>query len=149
MLETGKLVEVEKNFVRKNGEIFRVSISSSLLRGERAAAVIVAKDISKRIEDEEKLREYAAQLEQNNCEFEELMNSYVQKVEDLKISQTELTKANNFTNNVMDSMVDFVVVVDMDLTIRRVNQATLKLNGYRGTGTHRAFDKYAGCRPTL
>ncbi len=130
MLETGKLVEVEKDFVRKNGETFRVSISSSLLRGERAAAVIVAKDISKRIEDERKLREYAAQLEQSNREFEELMNSYKQKVEDLKISQSELTKAHNFTNNIMNSMVDFVVVVDMDLTISRVNPATLKLNGY-------------------
>ncbi|CAN5873252.1 hypothetical protein BH20ACI4_BH20ACI4_12370 [soil metagenome] len=130
MLESGKLVEVEKDFVRKNGETFRVSISSSLLRGERAAAVIVAKDISKRIADEVKLREYAAQLEHNNFEYEVLMNSFEQKVEDLKTSQAELTKANNFTNNIMDSMVDFVIVVDMDLTIRRVNKATLKLNGY-------------------
>ncbi|MEO6589721.1 MAG: PAS domain S-box protein [Pyrinomonadaceae bacterium] len=130
MLESGKLVEVEKDFVRKNGESFRVSISSSLLRGERAASVIVAKDITKRIEDEEKLREYADQLEQNNYEFEELMNSYAQKVEDLNASQIELTNAHSFTNNVLDSMVDFVVVVDMDLTIRRVNKATLRLNGF-------------------
>lgn len=130
MLETGKLVEIEKDFVRKNGETLRVSISSSVLRGERSSAVIVAKDISKRIEDERKLREYAAQLERSNREYEELMNSYKKMVEDLKVSQAELTKAHNFTNNIMDSMVDFVVVVDMDLTIRRVNRAALKLNGY-------------------
>lgn len=131
MLETGKLVDVEKDFVRKTGESFKVSISASLLRGERAAAVIVAKDISKRIEDEEKLREYAEQLEQNNDEYEELMNSYEQRVADLKISQSELTKAHNFTNNIMNSMVDFLVVVDMDLNITLVNPAALKLNGYK------------------
>ncbi len=131
MLESGKLVEVEKDFVRKNGETLRASISSSLLRGQHGgASVIVAKDISKRIEDEAKLREYAARLEQTNFEFEKLMNSYAQNVEELKISQAELTNAHNFTNNVLDSMVDFVVVVDMDLTIRRVNKATLTLNGF-------------------
>jgi len=130
MLETGKLTEIEKDFLNKKGEKISVSISSSVLRGNRASAVIVAKDISKRIDDEQKLREYAAELEENNREFEELMNSYEQKVEDLKLSQSELTKAHNFTSNIMDSMVDFVVVVDMDLTMRRVNPATLKLNGY-------------------
>ena len=71
MLETGKLVEIEKDFVRCNGEKVRVSISSSLLRGKHAAAVIVAKDISKRIEDEQKLRQYAAKLEQSNRELQD------------------------------------------------------------------------------
>ncbi len=71
MLETGKLVEIEKDFVRRNGEQVRVSISSSLLRGKHAAAVIVAKDISKRIEDEQKLRQYAAKLEQSNRELQD------------------------------------------------------------------------------
>ena len=71
MLETGKLVEIEKDFVRCNGEQVRVSISSSLLRGKHAAAVIVAKDISKRIEDEQKLRQYAAKLEQSNRELQD------------------------------------------------------------------------------
>ena len=71
MLETGKLVEIEKDFVRRSGEQVRVSISSSLLRGKHAAAVIVAKDISKRIEDEQKLRQYAAKLEQSNRELQD------------------------------------------------------------------------------
>lgn len=50
--------------------------------------------------------------------------------EKLEESRKELAVAKSYTENIMDSMVDFVVVVDMDLTIRRVNPATLKLNGY-------------------
>lgn len=51
--------------------------------------------------------------------------------EKLEQSRSELAVAKSYAENIMDSMVDFVVVVDMDLTIRRVNPATLKLNGYR------------------
>lgn len=49
----------------------------------------------------------------------------------LEQSRSELAAAKSYTENIMDSMVDFVVVVNMDLTIKRVNPATLKLNGYR------------------
>lgn len=130
MLETKKLVEIEKEFVSKKGKKLTVLLSISILQGHSAAAVIVAKDISKRLEDEQKLQQYAAELEEKNKELENLTNSYKQVAENLKQSQKELIAANNFTNNIMDSMVDFVVVVDMDLTIRRVNPAALKLNGY-------------------
>lgn len=51
--------------------------------------------------------------------------------EQLEQSRNELAAAKSYAENIMDSMVDFVVVVNMDLTIRRVNPATLKLNGYR------------------
>lgn len=51
--------------------------------------------------------------------------------EKLEQSRSELAVAKSYAENIMDSMVDFVVVVNMDLTIRRVNPATLKLSGYR------------------
>lgn len=71
MVEKGKLSEIEKIFVRKNGQTFKVSISCSILQGQSStASVIVAKDISKRIEDEEKIRRYASKLEQSNRELE-------------------------------------------------------------------------------
>ena len=71
MTKTRKLFEIEKDFVRKNGEKFKVSISSSILQGRSAAAVIVAKDISNRIADEKILKQYTDKLEQSNKELED------------------------------------------------------------------------------
>ncbi len=71
MLKFKKLLEIEKDFVCRNGKKIRVSVSSSVLQGQRAAAVVVAKDISKRLEDERKLRRYATKLEQSNRELED------------------------------------------------------------------------------
>ncbi|MEK7724769.1 MAG: PAS domain S-box protein [Acidobacteriota bacterium] len=130
MLNNRELIEIEKEMVRKNGKKIPVLISSAILNGRRAAAVVVAKDITKLKKDESKLKNYAVELEISNQEYESLTNSYKKIAQDLRESEIELIKANNFTNNIMDSMVDFVVVVGLDLVIKRVNPAALKLNGY-------------------
>lgn len=126
-----KLLGIEKDFVCKNGNVLKVSISSSVLKNYQQGAVIVAKDITKRIEDEQELRRYAADLEQRNREYEALNKSFKKTLDDLHVSQAELISTNNFTNLIMDSMVDFVVVLDMDLNIKRVNPAALRINGYQ------------------
>ncbi len=130
MIRESNLVEIEKDLITKNGETFRCSISSSLLKDYKTSAVIVAVDITQRIEDERRLRKYAAKLEQSNREFEELTNSYRKMVEDLGKSRTELTRAHDFTENMLNSMMDFVVVLDMDFNVTRINPSALKLNGY-------------------
>lgn len=71
MLNNRELIEVEKEFVRKNGEKFNVLISSSLIHGKKAAAVVVAKDITKLKKDEQRLKEYTNKLQQSNRELED------------------------------------------------------------------------------
>lgn len=71
LLEFKKLLEVEKDFFSKDGEKISVSVSASVLHGKKTAAVVVAKDISKRLEDDRKLRQYATKLEQSNRELED------------------------------------------------------------------------------
>lgn len=71
LLEFKKLLEVEKDFFSKDGEKISVSVSASVLQGKKTAAVVVAKDISKRLEDDRKLRQYATKLEQSNRELED------------------------------------------------------------------------------
>ncbi|HRH42491.1 MAG TPA: ATP-binding protein [Pyrinomonadaceae bacterium] len=66
-----KLVEIEKDFVRRNGNKFRCSVSASILKDFDTAAVIVAKDISQRIEDERRLKANSKQLEQSNRELQD------------------------------------------------------------------------------
>jgi two-component system sensor kinase FixL len=126
-----KLVQIEKEFVRKNGETFIGTVSTSILKNFETAAVVVVKDISKLKEDERKLQVSVAELEKSKCEYEELTDLYKQINEELRTKQVEVDLAHNFTNKIMDSMVDFVVVVGMDLIIQRVNPAALKLNGYQ------------------
>ncbi len=130
MIKEKRLAEIEKDLYTKDGENFRCAVSSSLLKNHKTAAVIVAVDISRRIKDERKLKNYARRLEQSNREFKELASSYKEIVENLEESQNELTLVNKFTENVIDSMLDFLVVLDMDFNIVRVNPAALKLNGY-------------------
>lgn len=99
-------------------------------KGERVKWFGVLTDITSQKQTEQKLRESTIELEYSNREYGELNESFKKALEDLQMSQAELLAAHDSTNLIMDSMVDFVIVVDMDLTMRRVNPATLKLCGY-------------------
>ncbi len=46
-------------------------------------------------------------------------------------SRKELEKAKGYTDNIIKSMIDPLIVVNPDATIRTVNQATLELLGYK------------------
>jgi PAS domain S-box-containing protein len=63
-------------------------------------------------------------------EIGDLSRSFNKMVGDLKRSRADLAAAKIFTDKILESMVDFVVVTDMNLTITKVNQAALKINGY-------------------
>lgn len=93
--------------------------------------LINSRDVTQRKRDELQLKIYTARLEQGNHEFEKLTNSYRLTAENLEKSRAELIAANNFIMNVMDSMVDFVVVTDMNLRMQRINSATMQLSGYK------------------
>ncbi len=65
------IIEVEKDLFKRNGQKLRCSISTSLLNNFETVVLIVAKDISQRIEDEQKLKEYSKRLEQSNRELQD------------------------------------------------------------------------------
>ncbi len=116
MLKFKKLLEVEKDFVRKNGEKFKVELSCSILQGKTSAAVMVAKDISKRLEDEMQLRLYAKKLEQSNRELEDF--AYVAS-HDL---QEPLRKVQAFGDRLQRKCADSLSVEGNDY-VRRMRDA--------------------------
>lgn len=64
-------------------------------------------------------------------ELEELGNSFSQMTENLKNSLNETTNAKNFSNNIIESMVDMLIVLNPDLTIKTVNIALLHILNYQ------------------
>lgn len=63
-------------------------------------------------------------------ELESLARSFNLMIETLQKAQKELLGAKTFTENVIESMVDVLVVINPDGTIMTLNQAVLKLLGY-------------------
>ena len=94
----------------------------------------VANRIGKLKEASEKIGrgQLEAQIEiETNDELGDLARSFNKMAGDLKTSRADLFAAKNFTEKILHSMVDFVVVTDMDLTIKQVNEAALRINGYK------------------
>lgn len=63
-------------------------------------------------------------------EIGELAESFNQMTLDLKTYQEQLIHAKEYINNIIKSMIDTLIVVNHDNTIRTVNQAALKLLRY-------------------
>ncbi len=76
-------------------------------------------------EKEEKL------LEKRAKKLEKSRTAMIYMLKDLNRTKKELTAAKEYTDNIIKSIVDTLIVVNPDTTIRTVNQATLKLLGYK------------------
>ena len=63
-------------------------------------------------------------------EFEVLADSFNSMSQKLKASRDDLVRAKDFSDNIMKSMIDTLIVVDGDSTVLLINQATLSLLGY-------------------
>ena len=64
-------------------------------------------------------------------EIGELGKAFNKMIDDLEDSRKEMVSAKDFTGNILASMIDSLIVVDLDGLIRTVNQATLDLLGYK------------------
>ncbi|MGA1792149.1 MAG: HAMP domain-containing protein, partial [bacterium] len=63
-------------------------------------------------------------------EIGELAESFNQMTADLRTYQAQLIHTKEYINNIIKSMIDTLIVVDPDNTIRTVNQAALKMLNY-------------------
>ncbi len=58
------------------------------------------------------------------------INNVAERLEGMSADQASMTEKSNFINNVVESMVATLMVVDKDARIRALNQATVNLLGY-------------------
>lgn len=63
-------------------------------------------------------------------EIGDLAESFNQMTADLRTYQAQLIHTKEYINNIIKSMIDTLIVVDPDNTIRTVNQAALKMLNY-------------------
>lgn len=63
-------------------------------------------------------------------EIGELSGAFKQMAIDLSTSQDELVRATYYTDNIIESMIDTLIVVDTEGVIKKVNKATLDLLEY-------------------
>ena len=59
-----------------------------------------------------------------------LGNTFNKMTENLSKSRKELTAAKDYTDNIIKSMIDTLIVVDSDARIKTINKATTELLGY-------------------
>ena len=60
-----------------------------------------------------------------------LGEAFNKMIDNLDSSRKELVSAKDYTDNILASMIDSLIVIDLDGMIRTVNYATLNLLGYR------------------
>lgn len=64
-------------------------------------------------------------------EIGDLAQSFNKMTGDLKTSRDELLSAKDYTDNIIKSMIDTLIVVDPDARIKTINKATSDLLGYK------------------
>jgi len=92
-------------------------ISDPILQLKSMAQKIAKGELSQRIDV------------QSKDEIGELGGSFNEMAENLKTSRDELVSAKDYTDNIIRSMIDTLVVVDPEAKIKSVNQATCDLFG--------------------
>jgi PAS domain S-box-containing protein len=120
LLSDKKPTQIEKEFVSKSGKKFKCVVSTAILKEYQTAAVVVAKDISQRIEDERKLLDYSTRLEQSNRELEDF--AYVAS-HDL---QEPLRKVQAFGDRLNTKYADKLGEDGTDY-IKRMQQASARM----------------------
>lgn len=71
MKRVGKLVNVEKNLICRNGDVLKAVVTSSILTDRYEAAVIVAKDISDIVKAKQEIERSNEKLRQSNRELQD------------------------------------------------------------------------------
>ncbi len=118
---------------KKNGEIFPLEVVT-YHRKNRDGVVLLLRDITERKKTEEKLEEYGKQLESLvNKRTAEVLTRNKQLEKEINIrkkSNETLEKTRDYLDNIIESSLDPVVIVDTTGCITRVNESLLKMLGY-------------------
>jgi PAS domain S-box-containing protein len=118
---------------KKNGEIIPLEVVT-YNRKNHDGAVLLLRDITERKKTEEKLEKYKKQLEalveKRTAELTTKNKQLQDEVNVRKQSNEKLEKTRDYLDNIIDSSLDPVVIVDTTGCIARVNESLLKVLGY-------------------
>ena len=118
---------------KKNNDIIPLELVT-YNRKNYAGAVLLLRDITERKKAEEKLEKYKHQLEALvNKRTADLLTRNEQLQEEINVrkqSNEELSKTRDYLDNIIESSLDPVVIVDINGCIERVNDSFLKMLGY-------------------
>ena len=96
--------------------------------------MLLLRDITERKKTEEKLEEYGKQLESLvNKRTAEVLTRNKQLEKEISVrkkSNETLEKTRDYLDNIIDSSLDPIVIVDTTGCIMRVNESLLKMLGY-------------------
>ena len=67
----------------------------------------------------------------NNDYFDALGMGINMMIDEIRNGIKEIEKERDYTNSIISSMSDFLIVVSYNATIQKVNQATLRILGYK------------------
>ena len=120
---------------KKNGD----SISLEVIvynRKNHDGEVLLMRDITERKKAEEKLEKYRDQLEllvnRRTAELSTRNKQLQEEINVRKKSNETLKKTRDYLDNIIESSLDPVVIVDVNGCIERVNESFLKVLGYTG-----------------
>ncbi len=153
LIKEGVVYNYNTVYRTKDGKEIPVSLNSSVIRDKQGKIVGIA-SIAR---DMRKIRKLIAELESSRTEIEEysetLEESVAERTEELSKTVAKLTdfrdatiymltdldkttkaleKAKDYTDNIIKSMIDTLIVVDSDGKIKTINRATEELLGYKG-----------------
>ncbi|MGB2987642.1 MAG: PAS domain S-box protein [Phycisphaerae bacterium] len=137
-LETRELRSVETSVRLPDGEHFFLNRLNPLPDAdEEQAVLLISTDITERKRAENAVAARAVELEQRTVELEKSRRVAMGMMEDAETARNVaeaaregLRGAKDYTDNIIRSMIDMLVVVAPDGTIRTVNEATCSVLGY-------------------
>jgi len=123
----------------ENDELDSLAIGINMMIDDLKANTVGLAYISKRTEDILNVIQnvargnymVACEPDGENDDFDALVIGTNMMIDDIRMSFEEIEKARMYTDNIITSLAETLIVLNPDTTIRTINRATRKLLGYK------------------